>query len=69
MLLRISLLAQRTEPLPPPPFIFDLILSLIFVWVGWKAWKKGRGWRSGALLLWLLALGGFYTGVRGIMVG
>ena len=28
MLLRISLLAQRTEPLPPPPFIFDLILSL-----------------------------------------
>lgn len=63
-------LAQRTEPLiPPPPIIFDLLVSLVFIWLGWKAWKRGRTWRSGALLAWLFALGGLYTFVRGIMVG
>lgn len=64
-----SMLAQAREPLPPPPIIFDLLLSLVFVWVGWKAWKRGRGWKSGALLMWLLALGGLYTFVRGVMAG
>lgn len=52
---------QVREPLRPPPPIFDLLLALFFVWAGWKVWKRGRGWRSGALVLWLLALGGFYT--------
>ena len=64
-----SVLAQVKDPYPPPPIIFDLLLSLVFAWVGWKAWQKGRGWRSGALVLWLLALGGLYTFVRGVMVG
>ena len=52
---------QRREPFPPPPPIFDLLLSIFFVWAGWRVWKLGRGWRSGALVLWLLAIGGFYT--------
>lgn len=69
MLLGIWVLAQVKEPYPPPPIGFDLILSLVFVWIGWKAWKKGRGWRSGALVMWLLALGGLYTFVRGVTVG
>jgi hypothetical protein len=62
-------LAQVRDPYRPPPIIFDLLLSLIFIWIGWKAWKRGRGWRSGALVLWLLALGGLYTFVRGLMFG
>lgn len=69
MLLDVSLLAQRREPYPPPPIIFDLIVSLIFVWIGWKAWKRGRGWKSGAFVMWLLALAGLYTFARGLMVG
>ena len=64
-----SLLAQVREPYPPPPIIFDLLLSLVFAWLGWKAWKRGRTWRSGAFLAWLLALGGLYTFARGMMVG
>ena len=63
------LLAQVREPYRPPPIIFDLLLSLVFIWVGWRAWKKGPGWRSGALIMWLLALGGLYTFTRGLMVG
>jgi hypothetical protein len=49
------------RPLPTPPPIFDLILALFFAWAGWRVWKLGKGWRSGAAVLWLLALGGFYT--------
>ena len=67
--LNLSLLAQVRDPYGPPPFIFDLLVSLVFIWVGWRAWKRGRGWRSGALVLWLLAVGGLYTFVRGIMFG
>jgi hypothetical protein len=63
------LLAQVKDPYPPPPFIFDLLLSLVFIWVGWLAWKRGRGWRSGALIMWLLALAGLYTFGRGLIVG
>jgi hypothetical protein len=63
------LLAQVREPISPPPLIFDLLVSLLFIWIGWKAWKKGRTWRSGALVMWLLALAGLYTFVRGVMVG
>ncbi len=57
-----SFLAQPARPpLSPPPPIFDLLLAILFAWGGWKLWRLGRGWRSGALLLWLLALGGVYT--------
>jgi hypothetical protein len=52
---------QRPEPIRPPPPIFDLLLAILFAWGGWKVWQKGRTWRSGALILWLLALGGIYT--------
>lgn len=65
----IFVLAQAREPFPTPPIAFDLILSAVFAWIGWKAWKRGRGWRSGALIMWLLALGGLYTFTRGIIVG
>ncbi|MDJ0955099.1 MAG: hypothetical protein QNJ81_15575 [Acidimicrobiia bacterium] len=64
-----AILAQVREPIPPPPYIFDLIVSAIFVWIGWKAWKRGKTWRSGALVMWLLALAGLYTFIRGITVG
>lgn len=57
-----SIVAQeRPEPFRPPPPIFDLLLAILFAWGGWKVWQKGRTWRSGALILWLLALGGVYT--------
>ena len=58
MVLYVAVLAQVRDPYGPPPIIFDLIVSLIFAWVGWLAWKRGRGWRSGALVMWLLTLGG-----------
>lgn len=58
----VVLLAQQVrQPFPPPPPIFDLILSIVFAFAGWKVWQKGRGWRSGALILWLLTIGGLYT--------
>ncbi len=53
--------AERREPIQPPPPIFDLLLAILFAWGGWKVWQKGRGWRSGAVILWLFALGGIYT--------
>lgn len=65
----VSMLAQVKDPYPPPPIIFDLLVSLLFIWIGWKAWKKGRTWRSGAFIMWLLALAGLYTFIRGVMVG
>lgn len=52
---------QRRDPIEPPPPIFDLLLAVLFAWGGWIVWKKGRTWRSGALILWLLALAGLYT--------
>lgn len=64
-----ALLAQVRDPYPPPPIIFDLLLSLVFIGAGWLVWRKGRGWRSGALVLWLLALAGLYTFTRGVLVG
>ena len=39
MVQHILFLAQVREPYPPPPIIFDLILSVVFAWVGWLAWK------------------------------
>ena len=62
-------LAQVRDPYRPPPIIFDLLVSLVFIWIGWKAWKRGRGRRSGALIMWLLALAGLYTFGRGLMFG
>lgn len=52
------------DPFPPPPPIFDLLLAIVLAWGGWRVWKKGRGWRSGAIVLWLLALAGLYTYIR-----
>lgn len=57
----VALMQEVRRPFPPPPPIFDLLLALVFAWGGWKVWQRGRGWRSGALVLWLLALGGVYT--------
>ena len=59
--LGLFLAQQVREPLRPPPPIFDLLLSIFFAWAGWRVWKLGRGWRSGALVLWLLTIGGLYT--------
>lgn len=52
------------DPLPTPPAIFDLVLAIVLAGGGWLVWRKGRGWRSGALVLWLLALAGVYTYIR-----
>lgn len=52
---------QVREPFRPPPPIFDLLLAIVFAIGGWLVWRLGRGWRSGAMVLWLLALGGLYT--------
>jgi hypothetical protein len=54
-------LQQVREPFRPPPPIFDLLLAIVFAFAGWRVWKRGRGWRSGALVLFLLAIGGLYT--------
>ena len=62
MVAAIAFLAQQVpETLPLPPPIFDLLLSIVFAWLGWLAWRKGKGWRSGALVMWLLTLGGLWT--------
>ncbi len=61
VLAMVGAVAERREPIRPPPPIFDLLLAILFAWGGWKVWQKGRGWRSGALVLWLLAVGGLYT--------
>ena len=60
-LVAVLAVAERPDPIQPPPPIFDLLLAILFAWGGWKVWQKGRTWRSGALVLWLLALGGIYT--------
>lgn len=52
---------QPPTPLPTPPIAADIVLTLLFAWAGWYLWRRGRGLRWVAVLLWVLALAGAFT--------
>jgi hypothetical protein len=68
-IVNLFVLGQVRDPLPTPPFFFDLIVIALFGFGGWRVWKLGREFRWLAVVLWLVGLGGVYSFVFTILAG